>query len=309
MTQQNTPTPRESWLSEDNLNQLGKRFDMLSTAADKFGSFANSAMESAAQIFVTLPALELIVTIGAFVASGLASQLGIEVLAGLVFAQAAALYLVSHYRHIAMHPIGLAAIYLAIVTGAVNTGAAVYLALTVHGASAAVPTFATLLPAFSGGLSIMYYYAAKMFTAEQVATRRRLAVESAENLAEIKRASQAQRQRAAALDAMQLTRLEMERDALNDLANDPRMAEIQKRAMYLTVVNAILNQYAIQSNSKLGKQLLELADKAVNGGDIDLTDLQPITLPTGAAAGHGNGVNVGDFLAAPTNGYTNGVNH
>lgn len=298
----NHPTPRESWLSEENLNQLGQRFDLLSTAADKFGGFANSAMESGAQIFVTLPALELIVTISAFVASGLASQLGIEVLAGLVFAQACALYLVSHYRNIAMHPVGLAAIYAAIVTGAVNTGTAVWLALTVHD-GVNVPPFAILLPAFSGGASVLYYYAAKMFTARQVANRRRLAVESTNELAEIRRAAEAQRNRDTTLETMQQTRLNMEETALLALANDPRMMEIQKRAMYLTVVNSILTQYTIQPQSKLGKQLLELADKAVNGGELDLTDLQPLATP---ANGQGNGAagHSTDFLA--TNGAANG---
>lgn len=299
--QQNTP-PAQSWLSEENLNQLGQRFDRLSDVADRFGTFANSAMESMAQVFVTLPALELIVTISAFVASGLASQLGIEVLAGLVFAQACALYLVSHYRHIAMHPVGLAAIYAAIVTGAVNTGTAVWLALTVHD-GVNVPQFALLLPAFSGGASVLYYYAAKMFTAQQVATRRRLAVEMAENLAEIRRSAEAQRERDGALATMQQTRLNMEKTALLALANDPRMMEIQKRAMYLTVVNSILTQYAIQSHSKLGKQLFELADKAVNGDSP--ANYENREWVNGAANGSG-----ADFLplnGRPNAAYPNGV--
>lgn len=254
--------PEEGWLDEAYLARLSTKFDRLSDVAGRFGAFANSAMESFAQVFVSLPIFELIVTIGAFVSSGLAAELGLEVLAGLVFAQAAALYLVSHYRKIAMHPVGLGAIFLSILTGAINTGAAVYLGLVAHDAAEA-PRFIVYLVAFSGGLSILYYYIAKMFTAEQVATRKVLAVETAARLAEISRSAAAQRERDGTLATMQQTRLTMEKNALLALAKDPTMAEIQKRAMWLTIVKEIMVQYEVKPQEKLGKKLLELAEKAV----------------------------------------------
>lgn len=281
--QQNDTVPEEveeSWFSEEYLNRLAVRIDRLSDVASQLGEFANSAMESFAQVFVSLPVLELIVTIGAFVSSGLAAKLGMEVLAGLVFAQAAALYLVSHYRKMAMHPIGLLAIFLAVLTGAVNTGAAVYLGLTVHSPEAA-PQFTILLPAFSGGLSVLYYYVAKMFTAEQVAMRRTFSIETSAKLAEIQRSAAAQRKRETTLAEMQQTRLDMEHTALTALSADKIMQEIQKRAMWGTVVKDIMSLYDVKPQERTGKQILALMEKAlkeetaVSDGSASAADSAP----------------------------------
>lgn len=246
----------------ENWNQQLSQFNGF---ARQVGHAANTAIDSIAEFGAFIPLLEILVTIAAFYAAGLGELFGVEVLVGLVFAQIGALYLTAHYKGVAMSVTGQVAIYLSIFVGAANTGLAVYLALNAE-RGGEMMALAWQFPAFSAGLAVLFMYVAKMFTHEQVAGRRRLQVESENEIAEISRARQAERAMNAARDQMLQTRLNMERKGLLELSKDERMQSIQKRAMYLTVVNDIMNQYDVKPASKLGKQLLGLADEAVNGG-------------------------------------------
>lgn len=295
---QQTEQPQISFM--DRVNALGQNANIMSQVSRQVGEFIGTAVDSGAELGSFVPVIEIVVTIGSFIGAGLGATFGYEVLIGLVLAQIVALYLVAHYKSIAMSKIGQAAIYLAVIVGAINTALAVYLALTSHGDATAVNPIIWQFPAYSSGAAILFFYVAKLFTHEAVANRRRLRVESENEIAEIQRSQAAKRAMNTARDTMQQTRLEMEADAMEELANDERMKAIQKRAMYLTVVSDILSQYEINQNSKLGKQLLSLADEAVNGDrpQFDLSDLEPVL--------NGSGT---DFLASNGNGqaHRNGV--
>lgn len=245
-------------------NNWSNQLSQVSDIAKQIGGVANTVIDSMAEFGAFIPLLEIVVTIAAFWAAGLGEFFGVEVLIGLVFAQIGALYLTAHYRGVAMATMGQAAIYLAIVVGATNTGLAVYLALNAHLAAGIAP-WAWQFPAFSSGLAVLFIYVAKMFTHEQVANRQRLRVASEDEIAELRRAAAAERARNAARDGMLQARLDMEAAALGELVADERMQGIQKRAMYLTVVKDIMSQYEILPIHKLGKQLLSLADEAVSG--------------------------------------------
>lgn len=249
----------------ERVNAWGENANVMSQVSKQIGEFVGTAVDSGAELGSLVPVVEIVVTIGSFIGAGLGDTFGYEVLIGLVLAQIVALYLVAHYKGIAMATLGQASIYLAVVVGAVNTALAVYLALTSHDGTAVDPAI-WQFPAYSSGAAILFFYVAKLFTHEAVANRRLLRVESENQIAEIKRAEKARREMNKSRDKMQGARLTMEADAMAALAQDERMKAIQKRAMYLTVVQDIMNQYEVKPSSKLGKQLLELANEAVNGG-------------------------------------------
>lgn len=264
-------------MTRNRFENWSQNLSQVSAVAKQVGAVANTLIDSIAEFGAFIPLLEIIVTIAAFYAAGLGAMFGVEVLVGLVFAQLAALYLTAHYRGVAMSGLGLASIFLSIIVGAANTGLAVFLALNAH-SETGIPQLAWQFPAFSAALAVLFMYGAKMFTHEQVANRRRLAVEATNELAEIKRRHDAQTNMNTTRDNMLQTRADMEETAMNELANDPRMQAIQKRAMWITVVKDIMNQYDVRENSKLGKQLLGLADEAVSNdgqerpfslGDLD----------------------------------------
>lgn len=285
----------------DRVNNWGNNASVMSQVSRQVGEFIGTAVDSGAELGSFVPVIEIIVTIGSFIGAGLGATFGYEVLIGLVLAQIVALYLVAHYKEIAMATLGQAAIYAAVIVGAINTALAIYLALTSHDGTAVNPAI-WQFPAYSSGAAILFFYIAKLFTHESVANRRRLRVESENEIAEIQRSQAAKRAMSAARDNMQQTRLTMEETAMEALAADPLMQKIQSKAMYLTMVQDIMTQYEIAPNSKLGKQLLSLAETAVNSDDkpeFDMSDLQPIL----------NGRNGADFLApnANGNGHRNGV--
>lgn len=289
-------------------NNWSNQLSQVSDIAKQVGGVANTLIDSVAEFGAFIPLLEILVTIAAFYAAGLGEFFGIEVLVGLVFAQIGALYLTAHYRGIAMSGIGQAAIYLSVIVGAANTGLAVYLALNAHSAAGLNP-LAWQFPAFSAGLAVLFMYAAKIFTHEQVANRRRLQVESENEIAEITRARAAERATNTARSRMQQTRLNMESTALDDLANDARMQAIQKRAMYLTVVQDILTQYQIHPSTKLGKSLLGLADEAVNvGGETAVNPAAGVPAAVSPALSPVPRIeSVEDFLSVTNgNGHANG---
>ncbi len=257
-----------------------------------------------------VPLLEIAVTAGVFWRYG-----GhLEVIMGVFFAQLVALFLVNHYANIAMTAAGQWSIYASILVGALNTGFAISYGLNGGGG---LNGFMADFVGMTAAVSIVLSYVAKLGTHDAVARRTALKARGDAALAELKRKAKHEAAVNSNLDAMQLARLGLQSRATDELTTDPRMEAIQRRAMAGTFVNEILQSFSIAPQSKLGKELLAQAEKlAAVDGDIDLSDLQPLAVPTnGAAAEHGNGVNAGDFLAVPTNGrpngngYTNGVNH
>lgn len=245
------------------------------------GNLTSDVIDSLAEFGAFIPLAEIVVTIAVYSAAGLGEFYGLEVLAGLVFAQVAALYLAAHYRDTAMHPIGQGAIFLSVMVGAVNTATAVFMAM-IHGEGAA---WVSYVPAFSSGIAVLLMYTAKLFTAARVHSRKRLSAVAANELAELNRQGAAQRQEAGLLDDMQNTRLQMQADALKDLAADGRIRSIQRRAMYQTVVKGILDNYSIHPNSALGKELLHLAREAAHGGSVDVPQLDPEVWGDGSTNG------------------------
>ncbi len=263
-------------MAEKKLNDWQKQIQEANGVVRALGNLTSDIIDSVAEFGAFIPLAEIIVTVAVYSAAGLGEFYGIEVLAGLVFAQVAALYLAAHYRDTAMHPIGQGAIFLSVIVGAVNTATAVYMAM-IHGQGAA---WVGYVPAFSAGIAVLLMYTAKLFTSVRVHSRKRLTAVATNELAELNRKGDADRRQAALLDDMQNTRLQMQSDALNDLANDSRIRAIQRRAMYQTVVKGILDNYAIHPNSVLGKELLHLAREAAHGAADDTAVSEPELDPT-----------------------------
>lgn len=259
---------------ENKFNNWQNQIQNANGVVRAIGNLTSDVIDAFAEFGAFIPLAEIIVTVAVYSANGLGELYGIEVLAGLVFAQVAALYLTAHYRDTAMHWAGQAAIFASVLVGAVNTATAVYLAMVDTPA-----VWVGLVPALSSGLAITFMYTAKLFTSERFHSRKRLAAEAANVLAELTRKGSADRRQAALLDDMQNTRLQMQADALNDLAADGRIRAIQRRAMYQTVVKGILDNYSIHPNSGLGKELLLLAREAAHGA-ADAGEDEPVLDPT-----------------------------
>lgn len=252
-----------------------------------------------------VPLLEIAVTAGVFWRYG-----GhLEVIMGVFFAQLVALFLVNHYANIAMTAAGQWSIYASILVGAINTGFAISYGLNGGGG---LGGFMADFVGMTAAVSIVLSYVAKLFTHDAVARRTALKARGDAALAEIKRKAKHEGAVNVARDTMQTARLGLETAAMERLANDPTMQTIQTKATYLTLVSDIMQQYQIAPQSKLGKQLLELAETAVTagGGDaVDAAGLPPIAAANGHSNGHSNGVAGNGFLSVngTPKGYRNGV--
>ena len=252
---------------KNRIENMEQQIDKTNALIKSTGGLFSEMIESVAEFGALIPLGEIIVTIGTFYGAGLGEVYGIHVLMGLVFAQVAALYLTSHYRDIAMHELGEAAIFTSILIGAMNTGIAVYLALSAE-ANTTLPNWLRFVPAFSSGLAVLLMYVAKYFTHERVSTRKRLKQQATNEIKEMERKATAERNRANTLDKMQQTRLEMEAAALERMATNPTILEVQERAMWMTTVHEIMATYGINQRSKLGKQLINLANESLSEQDL-----------------------------------------
>jgi len=242
----------------DRLNENLKSGQQLVRMAAHVGS---DTINTISEVVALLPLLEIVVTIGVFYGTEMGQRYGLEVIVGLVFSQMAALYLVNHYRDIAMHPIGQAAIYFGVILGAMNTMLVVYIAIL----GITLTNTLAIFPGVSAGIAILFYYTAKLFTHERVSIRLKLRIVAEVQIKNLKRRAAADDALATIKDGMQKTRLKMEETALTSLAQDSRIAAIQTRAMYTTLVKEIMDQYSIKPHSKLGKQLLGLVEEALHG--------------------------------------------
>lgn len=249
------------------IEKLEQKVEQLNKLILSSGSLLSGTIDGLAEFGALIPLGEIIVTIGAFYGAGLGELYGVHVLMGLVFAQVAALYLTSHYRDTAMHEVGETAIFTSIIIGAINTGIAVYLALSAESGST-LPAWLRFIPAFSSGGAVLLMYVAKYFTHERVSTRKQLKQQASNELKEMERVATAERNRANTLAKMQQTRLNMEASALERMAKNPQILEVQERAMWMTVVHEIMATYGINQRTKLGKQLIALADESLSEQDL-----------------------------------------
>lgn len=251
----------------DRIKEMEDKVNKTNSLVRTIGNLFSDVIDSLAELGSMIPLAEIMVTIMAFYGAGLGEVYGLEVLVGLVFAQIAALYLTAHYRDTAMTKLGDAAIFTSIFIGAANTGIAVYLALASAEEGGTVARWVWYIPALSAGLSVLLMYVAKMFTHERASSRVHKRHESDAEMKELKREADASRKRAETLAEMQQVRLDMDADALNRLAQNPMIKQIQDQAMWMTLVADIMKQYNIRQNSKLGKELIALAQQGANGAE------------------------------------------
>lgn len=263
-----------------------------------FAGLIYSTIESLGEFGASIPILEIIVTIFAYYRSGLGELYGIEVLAGLVFAQVAALFLSAHYKNTAMSRIGEAAIFASVLVGAANTGMAIFLALALsHQETSTLPIWATYFPAISSALAVLFIYVAKLFTMARVASRLKFRTESNAELREIERIADAHHVNATNLDTMQQTQMKMQVSTMQQLASDPMIRNAYMLIMREQALKNVFAAFGVHPNTKIAKLLHEQIVKAneaavANGEAVDPTSIQwPVD---------GNGISLVD-LAAGTN--------
>ncbi len=274
------------------LQEMENTVNQTNSLVASIGKLLGDVIDSFAELGSMIPFIEIMVTFVAFYGAGLSDVYGYEVMVGFVIAQIAALYLTAHYKDMAMHWLGDTVIFLSVFGGAINTGIAIYLALAVAN-DIDIPQPIIFVPAFSSAFGVLFIYLAKLFTHARQSTRVQKRHEAKEALKSFQRKAASERQRTATLDKMQNTRLKMEADALQELATDPRIQTIQKKAMWLTVVGEIMKQYDINPRSRLGKELLQLANEGTNPEpDFELPPLfdedgqiEPDFLPSRPTAG------------------------
>ena len=253
----------------DRIKEMEDKVNKTNSLVRTIGNLFSDFIDSIAELGSMIPLGEIVVTIAAFYGAGLGEVYGLEVLMGLVFAQVAALYLTAHYKDTAMTKLGDGAIFTSIFLGAANTGIAVYLALNTAHTGGEVANWVWNVPAFSAGASVLLMYIAKMFTHERAHSRTLKRHESEAQMKELKREADAERKKAQTLADMKQMRLDMDADSLNRLAQNPMILQIQDQAMWMTLVADIMKQYGIRQNSKLGKQLIALAEQGANSAESD----------------------------------------
>lgn len=263
-------------------NQWNAGVGEFSDFARNVGQAAGILIGSFAEVGQFIPLLEIVVTIGAFWRAGGGH---IEVVVGVVFAQIVALFLVNHYAGVAMHWVGQSAIYLSVILGAVNTGFAISYAMSGGVANVIMADFVGT----SSALAIAMSYVAKFFTHEAVANRLLFKAESEAAISELKRKRRHERETAAARDAMQLARINLQQMAVQDLTNDDRMATIQRRAMASNFVGEIMEAFEIDPRTRLGKDLILEANKIAGVPEepaaAPLPPLRPIPQPSRNGSG------------------------
>jgi hypothetical protein len=258
-----------------------------------------NAIESLGEFGALIPIAEIIVTIYAYWRSGLGELFGLEVLAGLVFAQVAALFLTAHYKNIALSQIGETAVYGSILIGAANTGIAIFLALSMgHGTVdvANMPRAILYFPAISSAMAVLAIYTAKMFTMERVAARLKFRTESNADIQAIQRRANAQHSNATHLNTMQATQMKIQVETMTQLANDPMIKNAYTLIMREQALKNVLQAFDVHPSTKIAKLLQKqivdaneaAAQAAPVGGlpiawPVETNGLSSVDLAAGAA--------------------------
>lgn len=246
-----------------------------------FAGLIYSTIESLGEFGASIPILEIIVTIFAYYRSGLGELFGIEVLAGLVFAQIAALFLSAHYKNTAMSRIGEVAIFASVFVGAANTGVAISLALLLsHSETAVLPTWMAYFPAISSALAVLFIYTAKLFTMERVASRLKFRTESNAEIDELERLATAKKNTATNLDKMQNTQMKLQVVTMTKLANDPMIKNAYLLIMREQALKNVLRAFDVHPSTKvaqlLHKQIVAANEQAAEAGMNDDEALQSL---------------------------------
>lgn len=260
--------------NQSRLQQWERQFKQANKVTEAFAGLVSGSVESLGEFGALIPLGEIIVTIFAFSHSGLTAQYGLEVLIGLVFAQVAALFLTSHYKNIALADVGQAAVYTAILIGAVNTGIAILLALADPNS---IPDGLLFFPAISSAMAVLCIYGAKMFTQERVTKRLILKQEADNEIAELTRQGNAQREKNRHLDDMQLAQLQMQSSTMAQMAQDELIKQAYMLVMREQALKNVFAAFGVNVNTKMAKMLREQIVKA-NEASVAIN---PPTQPNG----------------------------
>lgn len=260
------------------IKQIEKQMQDANKITSTFAGLIYSTIEALGEFGASIPLLEIIVTIFAYYRSGLGELFGLEVLAGLVFAQIAALFLTAHYKNTAMHELGEYAIFASVMVGAMNTGIAIFLALTLsHNDATALPSWVVYFPAISSALAVLFIYTAKLYTMERVASRLKFRTEANAELREIERIANAHHKSAKNLDEMQNTQLTLQVETMNELAHDPLIKNAYKLIMRDQALQNVLKVFEVNHSTKLARLLKEQIVKANEdavGGEANVDTLR-----------------------------------
>lgn len=258
------------------IQQLEKQMQDANRAASTVAGLIYNTIESLGEFGALIPIAEIVVTIFAYWRSGLGNLFGLEVLAGLVFAQVAALFLTAHYKNIALSIVGEAAVYTSILIGAANTGIAIYLALSLgHGAGEIATMSRGILyfPAISSAAAVLAIYTAKMFTMQRVASRLKFRTESNAEVDELKRVAQAKKNTAINLDRMQNTQMKLQVATMTQLAKDPMIRNAYLLIMREQALKNVLQAFEVHPSTKIAKllhkQIVEANEQAAEAGIED----------------------------------------
>lgn len=166
------------------------------------------------------------------------------------------------------------------------------------------PEWALMAPLVLGAVSLGLFLAVEANQYKTVIMRRRLmqrgehamSLSDQENAYELAQLTQRNAELQNAIDRQAIetaNRLAMDKAAFSRLASDPRMINIQARAVYVTYVTDMMRRLGIHANTKEGKQLLELAREASQQGvnvtpdsiqwPIDTNGISLVDLPAGGS--------------------------
>lgn len=139
------------------------------------------------------------------------------------------------------------------------------------------PEAALMAPLVLGAVSLGFFLAVEANQYKTVIQRRRLmqrgehamSLSEQQNAYELAQLTQQNAELQNQIERQNIetsNRLAMDKAAFGRLASDPRMINIQARAVYVTYVTDMMRRLGIHANTKEGKQLLELAREASQQG-------------------------------------------
>lgn len=296
----NTMSEQNNKTFEERMRELGGNANIMTRTGGAVGDAVNAVVSLIAQFGAAYPILEGIISFVLLTVAGYPVGLRIA----LISPQIAALFLAYRYSDTPMTDAGQRAIRIAELAAVANTGLALVLALLptigIELESLKFIEFLLVIPILIAGNA---YYVAIHNTYSAVLKKKQHKIDGDNEMADKVRIATATLAQNTARDSMQTTRLEMQANATERMANDPLIQQIQVKALYAKMVADMMASGDVHPSSKLGKQLVALADKAVMSDetqpDFDMQGLRPLSL-------NEHVVNGTDFLANG-NGHKNGV--
>lgn len=234
-----------------------------------FSNFASDVVDAAASLFKMLPFWEMLVTILIFQFK-LSETISYHVLAGLVFPQAIALYVTTQYKETALTRKGDFFVQVSIVFGILNTGFAVLLLLAVE--SGITLGNAIFFPSLSTAVSLLAFYEVQRETVMQSHRREILRQKGQHERKRVQRDFDAENDKFRILAEMDKKKRQLENRALDEIGKDPVILTVFRRGMYLTIVKEYMERLEINQRSKLGKLMIDLAERAAEA-NVNLEDM------------------------------------